>query len=43
MWYWLLKYVFLGPLLTCLVGRKSKDWNMFRVPGRRSWPATIWR
>ena len=35
MWYWLFKYIFLGPCCSlCSVGRKSKAWNMFRAPAR---------
>ena len=34
MWYWLFKYVFMGPLLSLLGRPKSKGWSMFRIPAR---------
>lgn len=43
MWYWLFKYVLLGPLLSLLGRPKVEAWNMFRAPGRRYWPVITWR
>jgi len=34
MWYWLFKYVFMGPLLICSAVRKSKGWTTFHSPAQ---------
>ena len=41
--YWLLKYIFLGPLLAILGRPKIEGLEYVRSPVRRFWPATIWR
>lgn len=41
MFYWLLKYIFMGPILQ-LMGRPKVE-GLENIPssGRRSWPETI--
>ena len=34
MWYWLFKYIFMGPVLTLLGRPKVEGLDMFRTPAR---------
>lgn len=41
MFYWLLKYIFMGPILQLMGRPKVEGLENIRRPGRRSWPETI--
>ena len=43
MWYWLFKYIFMGPLLSLLGRPKVEGLEYVPDAGPASWPVTTWR